>query len=234
MVFNEDSLFFSFYFDIEKNKIPSKSVVPNAESSSTNASAIDILPYIRFNKNVQEIIYNSHSADCLINIKCTDGSKFTANHLICTISLGVLKECHFQLFKPILPSWKVHTIDGLMFGSVDKIYVEFEKPFWHEPWDGFSMLWKSEQLREIQTDPVVCDWLPHVVGFFQVSGQPNVLCGWIIGPAAQQMENKSDADIRFGVETIFHMFLRDQSIPKIITIFRYRFYFLVFRLFNRR
>lgn len=206
----------------KQNKIPSKITIPNAQTPVYGHSAtVDIMPYIRFNKNVQKIIYNPCSIDGLTKIECADGSSFIANHLICTISLGVLKKCHLHLFEPILPTWKIAAIDGLMYGTVDKIYVEFEQSFWPQRWNGISMLWKPEQLKEIQKDPVVCDWLEGVVGFFPFTGQPNMLCGWITGSMAQQMEKRSDADIRIGIEKIFHMFLRRQPIPKITHIIRY-------------
>lgn len=180
------------------------------------------MPHIRFNKNVQKIIYDPRSIENgPIHIECADGSSFVANHLICTISLGVLKRCHLHLFEPILPMWKITAIDGLMYGTVDKIYVEFERSFWPQPWNGFSMLWKPEQLKEIQNDPAICEWLVGVVGFFPFNCQPNMLCGWITGSMAQKMEKKSDADIRIGVEKIFHIFLRRQTIPKITNIVRY-------------
>lgn len=211
-------------FDLLQNKIPSK-------TTNSNTATVDIMPHIRFNKNVQNIIYNPFSIDGLIKIKCSDGSNFIANHLICTISLGVLKKCHLHLFEPILPTWKIAAIDGLMYGTVDKIYVEFEQSFWPNQWNGFSMLWKPEQSKEIQTDPVVCDWLEGVVGFFPFNSQPNMLCGWITGSMAQNMERKSDADIRYGVEKIFQMFLCRQSIPNITNIIRYGFLF-IFQLFH--
>lgn len=179
------------------------------------------MPYIRFNKNVQKIIYSTHSSDGQINIECADGSSFVANHLICTVSLGVLKKRHLRLFEPILPTWKIAAIDGLMFGTVDKVYVEFEQSFWTNPWNGLSLLWKPDQLKEIQSDPTLCDWLCGVVGFFPFDSQPNMLCGWISGNAARKMEMISDEDIRIGVGKIFQLFLRGQSIPKITTIIRY-------------
>lgn len=180
------------------------------------------MPFIRFNKNVEKIIYSTHLTDSQtkIQIQCTDGSSFIANHLICTISLGVLKKRHLHLFEPILPTWKIAAIDGLMYGTVDKIYIEFEQSFWPDPWNGFSMLWKPDQLKEIQNDPMLCDWLGGVVGFFPFNCQPNMLCGWISGMAAQKMEQKSDAHIRIGMEKIFHLFLCHQSIPKITNIIR--------------
>lgn len=209
--------FFNFLspFLIDQNKIPTI-------GSSANASAVDILPLIRFNKNVRKITYNAqaHAIDSLTRIDCADKSSYFANHLICTMSLGVLKKRHVQLFEPILPTWKIVAIDGLMFGTVDKIYVEFEQSFWPDEWDGFSMLWKPEQLKEVQADPSHCDWLEGLVGFFPFNGQPHMLCGWITGPTAHAMELKSDGDIRMGIEKIFQIFLRDQSVSKITNIIR--------------
>lgn len=179
------------------------------------------MPYIRFNKNVQKINYSTHSNDGEMNIECADGSSFVANHLICTVSLGVLKKHHLRLFEPILPTWKIVAIEGLTYGTVDKIYIEFEQSFWPNSWNGISLLWKPDQLKEIQKDPILCDWLDGVVGFFPFNSQPNMLCGWISGNAARKMETMSDIDIRIGVEKIFQLFLRNQSIPKITSIIRY-------------
>lgn len=74
-------------------------------------------------------------------MRCSDGTSYDADHVIVTVSLGVLKENYKSLFIPQLPHMKVNAIEGLSFGAVDKIYLEFERPFWDENWAGFSMLW---------------------------------------------------------------------------------------------
>lgn len=148
-----------------------------------------------------------------IYIECTDGSAYTADHLICTVSLGVLKEKHLNLFEPFLPYEKIKMIDGLMIGTVDKIFIEFEAPFWPEEWEGFSLLWRPDELKLIRNDPINGSWLEGLMGFFRVSFQPNILCGWITGPMARIMEQKSDEEIKIGAMKIIRMFLKSWNVP---------------------
>lgn len=180
---------------------------------------IDVIPLINFNKEVHKISYNQ--PDGLININCKDGSSYSVDHVICTVSLGVLKDRQLSLFDPLLPRWKFNSIDGMMIGTVDKIYLEFDKPFWNEDWDGFSILWKLQQLKEVQDDPINGDWLEGVFGFYRFNPlQPNMICGWIIGEKAQNMEKKSDADVKAGAEKILRMFLKQWNIPDAKTMIR--------------
>lgn len=193
-----------FCLSKKKNKIAGGDAPPQ--------QPIDILPFVQFNKEVSNIEYNQ--PDGLIKVECSDGSSLTADHLICTVSLGVLKERHLKLFEPMLPPWKYEAIDGMMIGTVDKIYLEFEQPFWNADWEGFSTLWKLEQLKEVRDDPINGDWLEGLHGFYPFNAlQPNVICGWIVGPGplARKMEQKSDADAK--AEKVLRMFLKGTNIP---------------------
>lgn len=186
------------------------------------------MPYIHLNKEVRKIDYNqSMSFGKQIQIECLDKSTYSADHVICTVSLGVLKERHLSLFDPILPSDKFDSIEGLSIGTVDKIYVEFEKPFWSDDWNGFSMLWKPEQLKLCREDPINSEWLEGLIGFFRVNYQPNILCGWISGAMARKMEQIDIDDVKVGVEKIFHMFLKQHNITEIKNILRYNAFELI-------
>lgn len=180
-----------------------------------------MIPFIKFNKEVRKIVYNQPDGSP-IKIKCTDGSCYEADHLICTVSLGVLKERHLSMFEPLLPLWKIQTIDGMGFGTIDKIYLEYEKPFWDKDWNGFSILWKFEQLKEIRDDPVNGDWLEGIMGFYPFNPlQPNMIFAWTNGYFAQKMEQKTDKDVKIGVEKILRMFMSQSNIPDAKAMIRY-------------
>jgi hypothetical protein len=64
-----------------------------------------------------------------------------ADAVLCTIPLGVLKKTPFLSdqepdpggavqFEPPLPAWKREAIARLGFGSLNKLVLYFEKPFW--------------------------------------------------------------------------------------------------------
>lgn len=169
---------------------------------------IDVESKVLLNKMVTKITYNTRTiASNRINVQCSDGSVYLADHLICTVSLGVLKRFHLTLFEPCLPLPKINSIEGMGFSAVDKIFVEFTETFWTADWLGVSILWQPEQLKEIRADPVNGDWLEHILGFYPISFQPNILLGWIAGTATQKMEQVSDDDFNAGIRRILQMVL---------------------------
>lgn len=155
-------------------------------------------------KEVANIDWLSSNRSHLV-VKCIDGTSYDADHVVVTISLGVLKETYKTLFKPEISSLKINAIEGLSFGTVDKIFLEFEKPFWDEGWAGFSLLWTEKDSKEIRATSDA--WLEDVFGFYKVDYQPNILCGWIGGASAREMEKLDDATVLKGCLTLFEKFL---------------------------
>lgn len=196
-------------FDLLMKKIPNP------------ADAIPIEEKILFNKAVTNIDWK-HTKEPAVTITCIDGTVVDADHVIVTTSLGVLKEKHHQLFNPPLPPKKVSAIEGLVLGTVDKIYLEFEKPFWDKGWEGFSLLWKESDLVKVRQ--MEHNWLEHVFGFYVVDYQPNILCGWISGPNARRMELATDEDVRNGATMLLRMFLRKYNVPDPVAIKRTQWY----------
>lgn len=159
---------------------------------------------IQFQKEVRSINWNSQP---FATVECEDGTRIDADHIICTVSLGVLKERYLSMFRPVLPPVKCNAIEGLTLGTVDKIYLEFDSPFWPDDWNGFSLLWTQgdqEAIREREED----QWLEAVFGFFCVDYQPNILCGWISGARARRMEMLSEQEVFDGVVKLLRMFLK--------------------------
>ncbi|XP_033158986.1 spermine oxidase [Drosophila mauritiana] len=158
--------------------------------------------HVRLNRRIAEI--NWEGADEL-TVRCWNGEVITADHVICTVSLGVLKEQHPKLFVPALPAAKVRAIDGLMLGTVDKFFLEFENPPLPGDWPGFNCLWLKEDLEELRASELF--WLESVFGFYPVSRQPRILQGWIIGPHARHMETLTEEKVLEGLLWLFRKFL---------------------------
>lgn len=79
--------------------------------------------HVLTNKEVRKIRVN----DIDVTIECQDGSSYSADHVILTVSLGVLKEQYKQLFENIcIPDNKVKAIEVCkaiaLFGCV-KIFL---------------------------------------------------------------------------------------------------------------
>ena len=48
------------------------------------------------------------------------------------------------MFRPALPADKQRAINTLGFGTVDKIFLRYEKPFWEDGLEGFQLLWEHD------------------------------------------------------------------------------------------
>jgi len=81
-------------------------------------------------------------------VKCHDGEEFPADYVIVTISLGVLKHHHAKMFCPGLPAEKVEAITRLGYGHVNKIFLEYARPFWVWREGGIKLAWSAEELME--------------------------------------------------------------------------------------
>ncbi|XP_065360197.1 spermine oxidase [Calliphora vicina] len=139
-----------------------------------------------------------------IKIHCFNGQVITADHVICTTSLGVLKHNHSTLFTPSLPRQKITAIEGLKLGTVDKFFLEFKETFGPPEWSGVGFLWLEKELQELRNSELF--WLESVFGFYRVSHQPRVLEGWIIGPHARHMESLSEDEVLNGLLWLFRKF----------------------------
>lgn len=71
----------------------------------------------------------------------TEDQDFTADYLICTVSLGVLKAKTVK-FEPKLPAKVQQSIDRLGFGDVTKIALKFDDPFWDVETQYFGIMTK--------------------------------------------------------------------------------------------
>ena len=92
----------------------------------------------------------------------------------------------------IIRMWNDFWIKDMGFGTVDKIYLEFQDPWWHDTdWGGISFV-NSQRNGRIDS---VDDWTDNIIGFYTVRNQPNLLEGWIGGPSARYAENLPDSEI---------------------------------------
>lgn len=89
---------------------------------------------ISFNAPVREITYGASGA-----LVRTDNAVLRADHVICTVPLGVLKSAAIA-FEPALPVPLQSAIKAIGFGTVTKIALKFDAPFWDIDTQYFGML----------------------------------------------------------------------------------------------
>ncbi|KAH8307298.1 hypothetical protein KR044_009189, partial [Drosophila immigrans] len=157
---------------------------------------------VRLSRRLAEINYAGADQ---VKLRCWDGEVLTADHVICTVSLGVLKEQHEKLFVPALPEAKVRAIKGLKLGTVNKFYLEYAAQPLPADWIGANFLWLEEDLDELRGSERF--WLEGVFGFHRVLHQPRLLQGWIIGEHARHMETLTEEQVVEGLQWLFRKFL---------------------------
>ncbi|XP_038266826.1 peroxisomal N(1)-acetyl-spermine/spermidine oxidase isoform X2 [Dermochelys coriacea] len=133
-----------------------------------------------------------------VQVECEDGERFLADHVIITVPLGFLKEHHETFIDPPLPPRKADAIRQLGFGTNNKIFLEFEQPFWPPDCQLIKVVWEDESpLVEAGTD-LQAGWFRKLICFLVL--QPperygHVLCGFIAGKESEYMETLSDAEV---------------------------------------
>lgn len=127
-------------------------------------------------------------------VECEDCEVIPADHVIVTVSLGVLKRQHASFFRPGLPSEKVAAIHRLGIGTTDKIFLEFEEPFWGPECNSLQFVWEDEAESRTLTYPPEL-WYRKICGFdvlYPPERYGHVLSGWICGEEALVMEKCDD------------------------------------------
>ncbi|XP_051157870.1 uncharacterized protein LOC127279516 [Leptopilina boulardi] len=157
------------------------------------------------NTEVTLIDYSDAEKEKII-IKTSNGEMYSADHVIVTCSIGVLKDKHHLLFKPALPKQKQNTIESLGFGNVGKIFLSFEEPWWSKETVFFDFLWKNEDL-EIFTNEPEKNWLLGLIGFEIVEHKPRLLEGWISGNYSREMEKLNDEQVKNHCTEVLQRFL---------------------------
>ena len=87
----------------------------------------------------------NHNDTAAVAIETSNGCLIRADHIICTLPIGTLKATAEDMFSPLLPKEKQAAINGLGFGTVDKMFCEWEKPWWKDDvWYIRNFLWKED------------------------------------------------------------------------------------------
>jgi monoamine oxidase len=109
----------------------------------------------------------------------TSQGTVTADRVIVTVPLGVLKTGTIA-FDPPLPDAKLHAIEKLGFGLLNKVVVAFDKPFWPESTPMIGLVGNNQPVTDLLNGLVF--------------GDKPLLVGLRGGQAAWSRESLSDQD----------------------------------------
>lgn len=149
---------------------------------------------IELNCEVRQISRNEQGVRLI-----TSRGEFTADAVIVTVPLGVLKAQSIG-FEPALPAETQAAIEDLGMGLMNKCYLRFTKPFWPSDVD-----W-------LEAVPLKRGYFTEWLSLYRVAGKP-VLLGFVSGSPARQLEQQTDAQIvELALSTLRQMFA--QPIPQ--------------------
>ncbi|XP_075867075.1 spermine oxidase isoform X2 [Microcebus murinus] len=149
-------------------------------------------------------------------VECEDCEMIPADHVIVTVSLGVLKRQYTSFFRPGLPAEKVAAIHRLGIGTTDKIFLEFEEPFWGPECNSLQFVWEDEAESRTLTYPPEL-WYRKICGFdvlYPPERYGHVLSGWICGEEALVMERCDDEAVAEICTEMLRQFTGNPNIPK--------------------
>lgn len=137
-------------------------------------------------------------------VQCKDGSIFSANKVIVTFSLGILKQNFGHLFLPKIPTKHRDSIECLGYGSMSKIFLQFESKWWEG--SGIHFIFKNSTSYED------APWTRWFLGFKVYKSLKNTLVGWIGGDGVQQIEKLTDFEVIEDTLRLLYRFTR-KNIP---------------------
>ncbi|XP_037078111.1 spermine oxidase-like isoform X2 [Pollicipes pollicipes] len=143
-----------------------------------------------------------------VAVTCENGRRLTADHVVCTLPLGVLKERAERLFEPPLPARKTAAAARLGFGTTNKIFLEYERPFL--PADVTELLLAWEPTDEAL--PLAERWQRKIYSFAKMS--ETLLLAWVVGEEAEHMETLSYDEVGRVCTEVLAKFLGDPCVPR--------------------
>lgn len=137
-----------------------------------------------------------------------DNKRILCNAVIVTCSLGVLKNCHEQMFVPQLPYHMKSAIKNLGFGVVNKIILRYHQPWWHSLVSGFQFLPNHDR----PDMPPLPKWTAYITGFDVLPNHTCILVGWISGDGARAIEKVPEMTIGLHVTSLLSRYM-NRAIP---------------------
>lgn len=174
-------------------------------------SKLDLRTY----KAVKEITYTWDGLkETVARVLCDDGDILEADQVVLTAPLGVLKENSIT-FDPVLPDWKLGPIQRLGFGTLNKVILVYDRPFWDVDQDMFGLLREPEVCDSLDQEDYVCNRGRFYLFWncVKTSGLP-VLIALMAGDAAHQAESLSDVELVAGVTQELARMFKQTPIPK--------------------
>ncbi len=148
------------------------------------------------------------------------------DRVVCSMSLGYLKENLNNFIEPVtyVSNERRLAVSRLGFGTINKIFLFYEKPFWSKNVKLINMIWLPDEKGEFQVEKLIYRnsnkriWYEDICKFEVVDSYPNALSGWIAG--SEDFERLDDSEIAAECTRLLRKFLSNDQIPEPKSIIR--------------
>ncbi|XP_049542685.1 spermine oxidase-like [Anopheles darlingi] len=151
-------------------------------------------------------------------VSTEDGNRYEADHIILTVSLGVLKANHRTMFTPAVPSLQRNAIEAIYFGTINKILLHFDTPIPAQFGNVVHLLWYQKDLEALRASQHA--WAEAVATISLVDGKPNALCAWLNGAEGRAAEKLPDATVQEGLLHLLKVFASNMEFGNVQAILR--------------
>lgn len=218
-----DLLTLDFDAESEYRMFPGEEITIAKGYLSVIESLASVLPHglIQLGRKVARIewqpeAHQSSGHGCAgrpVKIHFCDGSIMSADHVIVTVSLGVLKAGigpDSGMFNPPLPTFKTEAISRLGYGVVNKLFLQLSSR--HDGRDGDYSKFPFLQMAFHRPDSEwrhkkIPWWMRRTASLSPIYKNSGVLLSWFAGKEALALETLSDEEIIDGVSTTLSSFL---------------------------
>ncbi|KAL2251098.1 UNVERIFIED_CONTAM: putative polyamine oxidase 5 [Sesamum indicum] len=154
-----------------------------------------------------------------VKLRFSDGSSISVDHVIVTVSLGVLKrgirqDCN--MFIPPLRSHKIQAISRLGYGLVDKVFLQLQSDYQETNDFKFPFLQMVFHPPDSESrDPKIPRWMRAASWLYPIYCNSRVVLSWFAGKKALEVESLSNEEIINGFSTTVSNLLSSKSHPQV-------------------
>ena len=185
------------------------SSIPGGTKSIIDTFGKEITDRVRLQSPVSKIEW---SGDGVTAYSESQGSSyvFCASHVISTLPLGVLQNEIVQIMPPLNKDQQ-EAIKNLRSGTLVKIYLQFDAPFWLVGSGTLLLSWSEKELEEGLASG---DWKTGISIMHEDANARDVLIMFAVGAYAEIIETLDDQQILEGAADILKRFTGDPAISK--------------------
>ncbi|KAI6216534.1 Spermine oxidase [Aphelenchoides besseyi] len=159
---------------------------------------------LHLNSKISKIDYRGNRT----RLQLLDGRWWSTEYdfVIVTIPLGHLKAHATHLFQPTLPQRKLEAIQTLGFGSILKVFLVYDEPFWSKNSTFFVPLYLTGCSSE--------GYLSSELHTFEpLEWNPNVLATWLSGQGPKLIDTLTDDELADHITQHFRSLMPQATIP---------------------